>query len=175
MSNILTSVLVSAGKHLIGELTGSESSKKADRASQLARFDERLDSVVNPDKTQFKTFLEDNHISGQPALEYLQDQLQDTLLTDPNLANFADASGSLGSELTIDKSPSGYTLMNASGEVLNIEKGTVQEAIVDKLYRIESVLQLAAVDPTLDLDKAIDLSFEADEMKPVSRVTVSNR
>ena len=176
MSSILTSVLLSAGKHLIGEVTGSgNNTKKIDRAEQLARFDQRLDSVVNPDKTAFKTFLDENHIVSKPGLEYLKQRLQDGLLADPEMADFLNVSGTFDDSLTIEKTQSGYTLMNASGEVLNVDKGSMAGAIVGKLYRIESVLQLAAVDPTLDLNKAIEMSFEADDMQPVAKVTVSTR
>ena len=172
--SILTSVLVSAGKNLIGDLANGDSDRsKVNRGAQLARFDQRLDAVSNPEKINFKDFLAENQADNSPAsLEYLQRRLKDGLLTDPEISEFANASGTLKGALTIEKTPTGYSLVNEAGEIYNPEKGSVAEAVVGKLYRIESVLQMVAVDPTISLNRAIDLSFEADQEKAVSRISL---
>ena len=174
--SILTSVLVSAGKNIIGDLVGGDSDRsKVDRGGQLARFDQRLDAVSNPEKTSFKDFLAENQVENSPAsLEYLEKRLQAGLLSDQEISEFAEANGALDGSLTIEKTATGYSLVNESGEVYSLEKGSVAEAAVDKLYRIESVLQMVSVDPTVSLDKAIDLSFDADQGKIVSRVSLDS-
>lgn len=174
--SILTSVLASAGKNLINDLVNGDSDRtKIDRGIQLARFEQRLDAVSNPEKTNFKDFLAENQAENNPAsLEYLETRLEEGLLADPEISKFANASGTLGSSLTIEKSPTGYSLVNESGEVYNLDKGSVEEAVVDKLYRIESVLQMVAVDPTISLERAIDLSFEGDQGKTASRVSLDS-
>lgn len=172
MNNIISSVLLSAGKQIIGGLTGSNQ-KQVDRTEQLQRFDQRLDFVTNPKKNEFKTFLKNNHAENTISAEYLQKRLKKGLLHQPELSQFVSGNGGLSAPLTIEKSNSGYTLANAAGEIVNIEKGSAMEGLVDKLYHLESVLQLAAVDPGVSLDKVIDLSFENDQLKPVSRVNLS--
>jgi hypothetical protein len=173
MSSILSSVLLSAGKQIVGGLAGSNNKEKVNKSEQLERFDRRLDSVVNPEKTAFKTFLSDNYAGSKSTVEYLQKRLKDGLLSEPGLSGFVVNNGGSESPLTIEKSDTGYTLKDSAGEVYDVETGSEMEAIVDKLYYLESVLQLAAVDPTMTIDKAVDLSFEKEQLSPNSQITLS--
>lgn len=171
--SIISSVLVSAGKELIGGLVDRNKSQEPSRAGQLHQFEQRLDQAMDPNKATFKGFLSENHVSSMESIEFLQSRLKDGLLSDGSLTRFLTSNGGFSADLSIQKNGSDYSLKSINGDIFNVESGSAIEGIVDKLYRLESVLQLSAIHPGIKVDQLVDLSFLKEQQGSEHQVKLS--
>lgn len=164
--SILSSVLVSAGQGLIGKMGESHSSPKLDRSTQLERFDQRLEHALNPEKARFNEFLSEHHVDDVNRALSFRDELKSRLLSQAELNGFVSANGGYDAQFSIDKSASGYSLIGSNGQSYAVESGSEMESLVESVFHLESVLQLAAVSPGLTLNHLVDQAFEEDKNQP---------
>lgn len=164
--SILSSVLVSAGQGLIGKMGESHSSPKIDRSKQLEKFDQRLEHALNPGKARFNEFLSEHHVDDVDRALSFRNELKSRLLSQAELNGFVSANGGYDAPFSIDKTANGYSLVGNNGESFAVESGSEMESLVERVFHLESVLQLAAVNPGLSLDRLVDQTFEEEKNQP---------
>lgn len=160
MSSLITNVLTGVGKQVWNSLTDGNTEVNASRASQLQEFQNRLDFAVSPEKASFKSFLQENFVSSLEGIEFLSQKLQDGMLSDPELAGFISRNGGLSADISIEENAGNFVLKGTQGEEWIVPANSELETTVSHLYHLESIRQLASVQPGLDIGQLVDLSFQ---------------
>jgi len=157
--SIISNVLANAGQHIWNSLT-EDSVSSTSRNEQLQKFENRLDYAINPEKAAFKQFLDENFVSSMEGVNFLSQKLENGILSDPQLAKFVAQNGGLSSDYSIEQRGFNYVLTSESGNEYVVGSNTDLSERVGNLYRLESVKQLAALQPGLNLDTLVDQSFQ---------------
>ncbi len=160
MSSLISNVLAGVGKQVLNAFTDDASSSKLSHAEQLQQFDKRLDFAVNPEKAQFKEFLQSNFVDSMEGIEFLSQKVKDGLLSDPELAQFVSRNGGLSADFSIDKRGSNFVLTGSEGQEWVVQANSKLEKQVDQLFRLESIKQLAAITPGVGLDQLVEQAFQ---------------
>ena len=160
MSSLISNVLLGVGKQVWNALSEDRVSPQQNRVDQLQQFGDRLDYAINPEKASFKQLLSDNFIHSLDGVEFLSEKMKDGLMSDPQLAQFVSRNGGTDGDYSIEKQGSHYMLSASNGQEWVVPANSELESKVDALCRLESIKQLAAVQPGLDLGHLVDLAFQ---------------
>ena len=160
MSSLIANVLTGVGKQVWNSITDSSSENNPSREIQLQDFQSKLDFAVSPEKASFKAFLNDNFVNSLQGVEFLSQKLQDGMLSNPELTGFIARNGGLAADISIEKQAGNFVLRGAQGEEWVVPTNSELETTVSRLYHLESVRQLASLQPGLELDQLVDLSFQ---------------
>jgi len=160
MSSLIANVLTGVGKQVWNSITEGSAENNASREIQLQDFQSKLDFAASPEKASFKAFLNDNFVNSLQGVEFLSQKLQDSMLSNPELAGFISRNGGLAADISIERQAGNFVLKGAQGEEWVVPTNSELERTVGQLYHLESVRQLASMQPGLELGQLVDLSFQ---------------
>lgn len=163
MEPIISSLAVQAGKQLINFLSPEKTQKPVNRVSQMDRFENRLEQSLNPQKADFESFLTANHVTGVSSLEILSDRLKQQLMQDTELREFLN-SQPLNANFTLEATETGWALQSDTQAVYHLDDNGIAQAAAEKLGKIESILQMASLQPNADLGTLVDQAFDGSNV-----------
>ncbi len=164
MEPIISSLAVQAGKQLINFLSPEKTQKPVNRVAQMERFENRLEESLNPDKADFESFLSANHVTGVSSLELLSDRLKQQLMQDTELREFLN-SQPLNADFSLEATEAGWVIQSDTQAIYHLNDDGIAQAAAEKLGRIESILQLAALQPNANLDSLVDQVFDLSNVE----------
>lgn len=159
MSTLLSNFVVETGKSLLSSFSGSNNKAAVASPGALDRFDVRLEYAMSPEKSELKSFLSSKSVNRIEALPFAEQQLKSELLTDPQVSRFLTKNGVSLDEVKVQKTPSGFSLVTDNNQSFRFEADSVGAGIASKVYHLQNVRQLAALQPGLTLNQLIDESF----------------
>jgi len=172
MDPIISTIAVQAGKQLINFLNPEKVQKPVNQVAQMERFENRLEQSMNPEKADFESFLDANHVSSVPQLDLLANRLKQQLMQDGELRTFLN-SQPLNAEFTLNETEAGWGIQSDSNAIYHPQDSGVARQVADKLEAIESVLQLASLQPQADLASLVDQAFDLSTAQPNNNTPIA--
>lgn len=160
MDPILSSIVVQAGKNLIGNLVGVDRAQPVrpqDSEGRMARFEERLQQVMDPVKADLKGFLESNRVKSVQGLEALEARLINGLVHSKEVASVDMARGGIGKwDLVCDSG--NLRLESDRGDWIEVDPNGDLGMGAQRLLQVRQLLEQAQLTPGLPFHSLINSS-----------------
>ncbi|OPZ68434.1 MAG: hypothetical protein BWY82_02554 [Verrucomicrobia bacterium ADurb.Bin474] len=158
MDPILSSLVVQAGKNLIGNLVGADRTQPVrpqDSEGRMARFEERLQQVMDPVKADLKGFLESNRVNSVQGLEALEDRLINGLVHSKEVTSVDTAKGSVGEwDLVCDSGS--LRLESERGDQIDLDPNGDLGRGAKRLVQVRQLLEQAQITPGLPFQSLVN-------------------
>ena len=165
MDPILSSIVMQAGRHLVGNLMGADRSqpdRAQDSEARMARFEERLERAMDPVKADLKGFLESNRVGSIQGLEALDSRLMDGLAHSKEVTS-VDLERGVPSQWDLVSESGMLRLENDRGDSIELDPDSALGMGARRLMQVRQLLDQSREAPGLPLGSLLDSMSAAPE------------
>lgn len=158
MDPILSSIVMQAGRHLVGNLMGADRSQPVraqDSEARMARFEERLERAMDPVKADLEGFLESNRVGSIHGLEALESRLMDGLAHSKEVTS-VDLERGVPSQWDLVSESGMLRLENDRGDSIELDPDSALGMGARRLMQVRQLLDQSREAPGLPLGSLLD-------------------